>query len=306
MLRVVGLSNESVAKTAISKSVSRASNKSFSVEQRIEALNFMALRDADSHETFLKSFLNPREQLFIQLAALRTLITIKDNSICNYLIDQWPTLTPELRDVAISAFLVNPERVTLLLDAIKSGKVEPASLGWTRSAQLMSNSDQKIRNRARSLLANSDEEKVNKDYQQALQLEGNQTNGKVVFMQNCGKCHQIRGKMGNAFGPDLGTIHNWLPKNIMANVLSPNLSISGGFDLWAVELKNGESVQGIIASETSAAITLRPSPGVEKTINRQDIVSLKSVNVSAMPSGLEKEINQQQMADLLAFFKKTK
>jgi hypothetical protein len=25
-----------------------------------------------------------------------------------------------------------------------------------------------------------------------------------------------------------------------------------------------------------------------------------------MPSGLEKEINQQQMADLLAFFKKTK
>ena len=306
MLKVVGLSNESVAKAAISKSVSRASNKSFSVEQRIEALNFMALRDADSHATFLKSFLNPREQLFIQLAALRTLITIKDNSICNYLIDQWPTLTPELRDVAINAFLVNPERVTLLLDVIKSGKIEPASLGWTRSAQLMSNSDQKIRSRARSLLANNDEEKVNKDYQQALQLEGNQTNGQVVFMQNCGMCHQIRGKMGNAFGPDLGTIHNWLPKNIMANVLSPNLSISGGFDLWAVELKNGESVQGIIASETSAAITLRPSPGVEKTINRQDIVSLKSVNVSAMPSGLEKEINQQEMADLLAFFKKTK
>ena len=306
MLRVVGLSNESIAKAAISKSVSRVSNKSLSVEQRIEALNFMALRDADSHATFLKSFLNPREQLFIQLAALRTLITIKDNSICNYLIDQWPTLTPELRDVAINAFLVNPERVTLLLDVIKSGKIEPASLGWTRSAQLMSNSDQKIRSRARSLLANNDEEKVNKDYQQALQLEGNQTNGQVVFMQNCGMCHQIRGKMGNAFGPDLGTIHNWLPKNIMANVLSPNLSISGGFDLWAVELKNGESVQGIIASETSAAITLRPSPGVEKTINRQDIVSLKSVNVSAMPSGLEKEINQQQMADLLAFFKKTK
>lgn len=306
MLKVIGLSNESVAKPAIAKAVSIAGDKSFSVEKRTGALNFIALRNATPHKTFLKSFLNPGEQLFIQLAALKTLITINDNSICTYLLEQWPTLTPELRDVAISAFLVNPERVALLLDAIESGKVEPASLGWTRSAQLMSNSDQKIRNRARSLLAKSDEEQVNKDYQQALQLEGDQTNGKVVFMQNCGKCHQIRGKMGNAFGPDLGTVHNWLPKNIMANVLSPNLSITGGFDLWAVELKNGESVQGIIASETSAAITLRPSPGVEKTINRQDIVSLKSVNVSAMPSGLEKEINQQQMADLLAFFKKTK
>ena len=89
----------------------------------------------------------------------------------------------------------------------------------------------------------------------------------------------------------------------MANVLNPNLSISGGFGLWEVRLNNGESVQGIIASETSAAITLRNNGKPDKTINRQDIQSLKAINISAMPTGLEKKINQQQMADLLAYLR---
>ena len=305
LLKMIGLSNESLAKAAIAKAISNADNSSLSVDKRTEALSLIALQDVTPHAAFLKGFLVPGQQLSIQLAALRTLITINDNSICNYFIEQWPMLTPELRDVLIPAFLINSERVALLLDAIDSGKVKPTNIGWTRTAQLMSLSDDKLRNRARSLLSKGDETQVNKDYQQALQMEGDLAKGRMIFMENCGICHQIRGKMGNAFGPDLGTVHNWLPKDIMASVLSPNLAISGGFDLWAIELKNGESLQGIIASETSAAITLKPSPGAVKTINRQDIVSLRSVNMSAMPSGLEKKINQQQMADLLAFLNRT-
>ena len=67
----------------------------------------------------------------------------------------------------------------------------------------------------------------------------------------------MRGKIGVAIGPDSGTIHNWIPEDIMANVLDPNLSISSGFDMWEAQLNNGESVKGIISSETPAAITLR-------------------------------------------------
>jgi len=86
----------------------------------------------------------------------------------------------------------------------------------------------------------------------------------------------------------------------------PSLSISSGYDLWTVELKNGESIQGIIATETPGAITLRNNGSAEKTIKREDIKSLKALNMSAMPSGLDKLISIQQMADLLAFLKKNK
>ena len=308
MLKIIGLSDQDLAKTSIDKAIAIASDKKIPVEKRTEALNFLVLqKDAvQQHVAFLKDFLVPREELPIQLAALQTLITIKDNSICNYLLEEWPTLTPELRDAALNAFFANPQRVALLLNAIESGKVEPGSLGWQRTSQLMSNSDEKLRNKARSLLAKNDEDQVNKDYQKVLQMKGDEMKGKIVYVQHCSMCHQVRGSMGVEYGPDLGTIHNWLPKNIMANVLNPNLSIAGGFDLWAVELKNGETIQGLIASETSDAITLKPGPGDKKMINRQDVKILRSVNMSGMPSGLAKQINQQQMADLLAFLRQNR
>ena len=169
----------------------------------------------------------------------------------------------------------------------------------------MQNTDEDLRNRARSLFTRNEEEgkKINKEYQKALELKGDLLNGQAVYLKNCAICHQIRGKMGVQLGPDMGTIHNWMPEVIMANILNPNLSISSGFDLWEVELKNGESLQGIISSETPTTITLRNNGKLERTINRQDVKSLKSLDISAMPSGLEKQITKQEMADLLAFLR---
>jgi putative heme-binding domain-containing protein len=89
----------------------------------------------------------------------------------------------------------------------------------------------------------------------------------------------------------------------MANILAPNLSIAAGYELWVVELNNGETVQGIISSETPGAITLKNAGMLEKTINRQNIKSLRTLNISVMPAGLEKNIDQQQMADLLTFLR---
>ncbi len=125
-------------------------------------------------------------------------------------------------------------------------------------------------------------------------------------MKNCSSCHQVRGTLGVDFGPDLGTVHNWSPGAILANILSPNLSISSGYNLWSAELKDGSSFDGIISTETPAAITLKNAGRVERTIKRADIKSLKALNMSTMPAGLEKQVNQQQMADLIAYLKQNK
>jgi putative heme-binding domain-containing protein len=73
-----------------------------------------------------------------------------------------------------------------------------------------------------------------------------------------------------------------------------------------VALNNGESIQGIVAAETPTAITLRNAGGRETTISRQDIQSLQSLGMSAMPAGLENSIDQQAMADLLAYIREVK
>jgi putative heme-binding domain-containing protein len=92
----------------------------------------------------------------------------------------------------------------------------------------------------------------------------------------------------------------------MSDILDPNLSIADGYDLWIVELKNRESLQGIILTETPNAIALRNAAGLETTIARQDIQQLKALGMSAMPTGLEKQISHQDMADLLAYIRQVK
>ena len=306
MLRAIGLSDEAETKMALEKSLKIMADRSLSDKVRTESINFIGLTDPTPHTSSLKNLIVPQEQPTVQLAALKTLSKVPGTLVSEYVLQKWALLTPEIRDAAIGTFLGNNERINLLLNAIEKNKVQASSVSFGRSVQLMQNKDDLLRNRARTLFTKNEEEgkKVNKAYQEALDLKGDATNGQSVYMQNCAICHQVRGKMGINFGPDLGTIHNWTAEIIMANILDPNISISSGYDLWNVELKNGESHQGIIATETDVAITLKNNGKLEKTINRQDIKEIKSMEISAMPSGLEKQINKQEMADLLAFLRR--
>ncbi len=305
LLKVMGMKNEPSNNDAIKKAVSLIVDERQLEEKRVEAINFLALGNPAPYADLLKKFISPREQSSIQIASLRTLSAIPDTTVSNYLLQRWTNLTPEVQDEAMNTFLANDERIAMLLDAIEAGKVQPTSVGWQRSVSLMAQSNRKLRGKARMLLTQSEKDrvKVNKDYQQSLSIRGDTSNGRNVFLLNCALCHQIRGGMGVSFGPDLGTIHNWSADAIMANILAPNLSISSGYNFWAVELKNGESIQGIISNETNTAIKLKNAGTEARTISRIDIKSLKALNMSAMTTGLEKQINQQQMADLLAYLR---
>ena len=272
-------------------------------DKRADAVDFLALGNPSDHIALLKKLITPTEQLPVQLASLRTMSSINDTSACGYLLRQWPNLTPDLRDPAIRTFLGSNERIAMLLRAIESNHIQASEVSWGRKVGLMVTSNEALRNKARVLFTKTNEDEINRTYQAALQKQGDAINGKNVYQQQCALCHQVRGKMGVTLGPDLGTIHNWSKESIMANILAPNQSISSGYELWDVELSNGESFQGIIASETPGAITLRNLGIAEKTIRRQDIKSLQALNMSVMTEGLEKQISVDDMADLLEFLK---
>ena len=306
LLKSSGITNEKAAKTAIEKAVTIATDMHQPEDKRAEAVDFISLRNPAQHASLLMKMVVPTEQLPVQLAALRTLTHVPDTTVCSYLLTQWTVLTPDLRDAAVRNFMGDSTRVAMLLNAIEAGKVSTTDLTWGRKVGLMLQSNQRLKDQARRLFTKNNNKEVNKAYQQALESPGDAVKGQVVYQTNCAICHQIRGKEGIALGPDLGTIHNWAPDAIMANILDPNLSISSGYDLWTVELKNGESIQGIISSETPGAITLRNNGSAEKTIKRQDIKSLKASNLSAMTTNMEKQISVTDMADLLTFLKKNK
>ncbi len=305
VLKVRGISEETLKDQSIERALLIIKDTTQKADRRADAIDFLSLGDPASYVPLLEKILVPQEPSLVQLAAVGTLNLVPGTSASQYIILQWPKLTPEIRDAAIETFLGKPERVTLLLTAMEQGLISPTSVSFWGGVGLMMQTDTTLRNRARAIFTRSQEEgkKVNEKYQNALELTGDPMHGRSVYAASCVICHQVRGEFGIAIGPDLGTVHNWTKEDIMANILDPNLSIAAGFDLWNVELNTGESVQGIIKSETPTAITLVYSGKNDRTINRQEIKSLTTVNVSAMPSGLEKSIDQQQMADLLSFLR---
>lgn len=306
LLRVMGLPDGNETNVAIEKSRRIAADLRLDPRVRAEAVEFIGLANPVSLADFLKSLIATGEALPVQVAALRALSAIPDVTVSNFVIERWPTLTPDLRDVGLDTFFESPERVKLLLDAIEGDAIPQGSVDFYRSVRLRTNADVTLRNRARAIFDKRDggRKKVVDAYKTALTLSGDVTKGEGVFKRNCSTCHQVRGQLGVPYGPDLGTVHNWPPESILAHILDPNLSISDGYDAWEVTLSNGETIHGIIFTETPSALTLRNAGGQETTIPRQDIVSLKTMGMSTMPTGLEAQIDHQSMADLLAFLRR--
>lgn len=304
-LQVSKISDSAVLNKAISEALAIARNTQLPDKKRADAVDLLALGNPPAYQSMLRGLLTPQEQPVVKLAALRVLNLVPSTAVSEYLVEHWSGFTKEIRDAAVRVFMNDTARMRVLITAMEQNKIPTSNVSFWTGIALMQVRDDQLRERARRVFTRNAEEakKISREYQAALDREGDPENGKTVYMQNCALCHQKKGQYGVAFGPDLGTIHNWKKQDILANILDPNLSIMAGYDLWDIKLTNGEVVQGIIAQETGSAITIKNVGNMERTINRQDIQSLQSLNVSAMPAGLEKNITKEQMADLIAFLK---
>ena len=93
------------------------------------------------------------------------------------------------------------------------------------------------------------------------------------------------------------------PEAILVNVLDPNREVNPQYLSYAVRLLDGRTLAGMISSETATGVTLRRADNQTDTVLRIDIDQLKSTGQSLMPEGLERQIDQQAMADLLAYLR---
>lgn len=304
-LQASKITGDALRSSAVTRAASIAQDTTVSDLKRADAVDFLAFGNPPEYQSMLQGLLTPREQPVVKLAVLRVLNLIHSTAVSEYIVEHWAGFTKEIRDAAVRVFMSDTARMRVLITAMEQNKIAANSVSFWTGIALMQVSDNKLRERARKVFTKNAEEakKIAKAYQAALEQKGDAEKGKTVYMQSCAVCHQVKGQYGVAFGPDLGTIHNWKKEDILANILDPNLSIMAGYDLWEIVLNNGESLQGIIAAETASAITIKNLGNFEKTISRQDIQSLQSLSISAMPTGLEKSISKEQMADLIAFLK---
>ncbi len=309
ILTRIGFPKGNTGNTLVTQAKKMAENKNLSADKRAEAIYLLSAIEPEKQSALFKKLITSGASPLIQEAALKGLSAVPDTMVSTFIIAHWAAFSPGIRDIALNTFFNEPfniPRIKILLRAIQNNKIEKSTLGWQRTVILMRDLPEKLKEQARALLAGQymNRASVINRYKESLQLKGNPEQGKIVYQKNCLICHRIHGKMGVDFGPDLGTVQGWTKESILINILDPNRSIAKGYALYRVTQKEGATYEGIIVSKTPNAIVLRNEKGLQTTISRQSIASLKPLVGSPMPVGLENKIDKQQMADLLAFIKK--
>ncbi len=139
---------------------------------------------------------------------------------------------------------------------------------------------------------------------QLVQMTGDAGRGREIFFRaspGCFNCHVVRGR-GTDLGPNLSEIGSKLAKEALYQaILEPSAGISFGYEAFALTLKDGDEVYGLIASETPTEIAIKSVGGVVARYRKSEIVSRQKSALSIMPAGLETALTPQQLADLVEF-----
>lgn len=273
------------------------------VRQRIESLQIIHLEDkVDSLPRLMKQF-DPSQPTELQSAVLDTALSIDSIIAGRNLLAAWPKLSPAMRTVAGERLVSRRMLTELLLRDIKAAKFSPAQLSADERQRLLQHPDPSVRNEAAKILTASvggSRVELAESYRDSLKLPGDKTRGAEHFKKQCSACHKL-GDVGKEIGPNLAAMKNRGAEAIMVNVLDPNREVNPQFVTYAVITKDGRTLSGMIAAETATSLTLRRGEGQEDTVLRIDIEELRSTGLSLMPEGLEKQLDQQQLADVIAF-----
>ncbi|HEY1433722.1 MAG TPA: c-type cytochrome, partial [Thermoanaerobaculia bacterium] len=163
-----------------------------------------------------------------------------------------------------------------------------------------------LASRAKALLArggglpDADRQKVIDVLGPAVLKGGDPARGKLVFKEQCAKCHTHSGE-GGKVGPDLTGMAAHPKGELLINILDPSRSVEGNFVQYTLATADGRTLNGLLASESKNAVELVDAEGKSHQVLREEIEELKASKKSLMPEGFEKQINPEKIADLLAF-----
>lgn len=270
---------------------------------RTEAIRTLGLGSPTEIQPTLSSLLDFRQPQEVQAAALTMLGKSADSAVSEIVLAAWPSLSPRVRSQAAELLFGRPDRVNALLAAVEKGTVSPTELDLARVKLLFTHSNRAIAERAKKAFASVQISKRNDvidAYRSALAMPGDRERGKAVFKKICAACHKLEGQ-GHEIGPNLATMLSRGPEAILVNVLDPNREVNPQYVNYVLQTNDGRSLTGMIAAETATSVTLRRAEGASDTVLRVHIEELQSTRLSIMPEGVEKQVDPQGMADLLAY-----
>jgi putative heme-binding domain-containing protein len=297
---------EAVAKTRplFDQAAATAEDEKRSPTERAAAVRLLGRGPFALVEKAAPALLTPQSPSDLQLAAVRALAAHQQPRVAEMLLASWTAYSPTVRREVQEALFARRDRLPALLDALEHKKVQANQIDPARLEQLRKHPDARLRERAQKLLAGlvaTDRQKVIDTYQAALTLKADKAQGKAVFKKNCATCHRLEDE-GVEVGPDLlSALRNKSREQLLIDILDPSREVDPRYLNYVVTTKKGETLTGLIAAETASSITLRRGEKAEDTLLRTQIDEIQATSKSLMPEGLEMQLSQQDVADVIAY-----
>jgi putative heme-binding domain-containing protein len=273
------------------------------LDARAVAIRLLTFDDFDRVNTALASLLEAKQPQEVQRAAVVAIGSFTQLETAPLLLAHWRTGTPALRSEIVLAMLGGRSRLLPFLQAIQNGVIPANQVPFARRAVLLRSTDAKVKELAAKLFSDAalaPRKEVIARFQAALSMKGDAARGQKVFETACATCHRV-GDLGKDVGPNLATIRQWNPEQVLSNILDPNREVAPNFLSYTVETTDGRTLDGIITAESAASLTLKRAEGVIETVLRHDIAAISGSGLSLMPEGMESTITVEQMADLMSF-----
>ena len=190
-----------------------------------------------------------------------------------------------------------------MLERAGQGGFALTDLDPARLANLRNHKDPKIKQLVALAMKSSNignRQEVLKSYQASISMIGDKVRGKQIFTKSCSACHRLE-SVGYELAPNIAAYKFRGAEAILQNVIEPNREVNPQYVNYTVLTNDDRIVTGMISNESETSVTLLKGENVSETVARTDIAEMKSSKLSLMPEGLESQIDQQGMSDLIAY-----
>jgi len=136
--------------------------------------------------------------------------------------------------------------------------------------------------------------------------KGDVRRGHEVFYSSkatCSSCHRL-GNAGGTTGPDLSHVGKTrTERDLLESILFPSLSFVRSYEPVQITTADGKTINGVVHEETAKEYVVATGPDQQVRIARDEVEQMLPSTVSIMPAGLDKQLTDEQVADLVAFLK---
>ncbi|HEX2523521.1 MAG TPA: HEAT repeat domain-containing protein, partial [Terriglobia bacterium] len=290
-------------RSLMKKALTEAQSEDLPMAQRVFAVRALQGGNFATAGPVLERVLNSPSTPALKIAAVEALAAFEDPGIPKTLLSPWKSYSPDVREKVQAVLVSQREWMVVLLKALEDGTVERASIDITVQARLLDHPDPTVAQRARKYFSaqTDDRTKIVEAHRDVLQVPGDVARGKQAFEKTCAKCHMPQRQRAR-LGPDLSGISSKTKQELLTAILNPSASIEPRFVNYIVMTKDGRMFDGILANETPGAVTLRgTSDEGDITLLRRNIGEIRASTISLMPEELEKTLNHQALADVIAY-----